>query len=221
MPTPFIRNHQFNAIRRQSELLIQALRTVADRNVLKAVRDNAAYKLDELFPELPDERRRELAALSELDTAEQFQQYLEGLEPWREAFPPMSNNQLRKLFPKTKKLNAPDMALLDFRRLTYLGWTDIAANRMYLVYPSDGRYIGIAGRFTAVNKKGYCLICNGYEEIALFTVKTRPANSPPDYYKAFGNYICLDSQACNRRIADTAALEQFIQTIREGKAADA
>ncbi|NBD23276.1 FusB/FusC family EF-G-binding protein [Paenibacillus glycinis] len=216
MHATFIGNHQFNAIKKQTDILLQALRTASDRNVLKAVRYSASLMIDELFPGLEDERKRQLSAMSEMDAAEQFQRYLDSLEPWREEFPAISNKQLQKLFPKAKKLNAPDVDAMDRRRMTYLGWTDIATGKMFLVYPVDGQLTGLEGRYTPVNKKGYCLICNGHEELALFTVKTRPANSPPDYYKAFGHYVCIDSDACNRRITDTAALEKFLHTIKRG-----
>ncbi|BBI33926.1 FusB/FusC family EF-G-binding protein [Cohnella abietis] len=214
MHTPFIENNQFNAIKNQTEILQQALRTASDRNVLKAVRYSATLKIDELFPDLEEDRKRHLVSMADMNSAEEFHNYLDSLEPWRAEFPPLTNKQFQKLFPKAKKLNAPDVETMDRRRLTYIGWTDIATNKMFLVFPRDGQFLGIEGRFTPTNKKGYCVICNSYDDLALFTVKTRPANSPPDYYKVYGHYVCLDGHACNTRITDTAALEKFIQSIK-------
>ncbi len=38
MNTPFIRNHQYNVIKKQAEFLLKTLRAVADRSVLETVR---------------------------------------------------------------------------------------------------------------------------------------------------------------------------------------
>ncbi|MNI79884.1 Fibronectin-binding protein (FBP) [compost metagenome] len=83
------------------------------------------------------------------------------------------------------------------------------------MYPLDGQIVGIEGKFTPMNKKGVCFLCNKHEELALFTAvsKSRPAHSSPDYYKAVGNYLCMDSQECNKNITDVTALERFIQDV--------
>jgi hypothetical protein len=108
------------------------------------------------------------------------------------------------------------------RSVTYLGWTDPATNLFFLVYPrtsfgggSDTRHFaGIEGRFVAVNKKGVCAFCNRTGDMALFTAVSKARLSRlPDYYKAVGRYICMDSQECNARITDVEAIERFFDAV--------
>ncbi|MCT1399439.1 FusB/FusC family EF-G-binding protein [Paenibacillus sp. p3-SID867] len=210
MSTPFIRNHQFNVIKKQSDFLLKTLRTIADRKVLETVRYRAVTSTLEAFPSLTEDQKRMLEEMSTIEKAEDFQRYLIALEPYLEPYPTITLKQIQKLFPKNKKLKVPDLQSIDFRYVTYLGWVDIATNKLYIVYPFEGRFIGIEGRITPTNKKGYCLFCNRHQELALFSVKTKPAVASPDNLSFIGQYVCLDSQACNHSLTDTGALEKFI-----------
>jgi hypothetical protein len=215
MCEPFIRNHQYNFIAKQAGNLQQALRSIADLRVLESVRTGTEAKIVELFPNASDAQRQLLEEVSALKTTEDFQRYLKGLESYLTEFPQITKNQIQKLFPKNKKLKLPDLTAIDHRFVTYLGWNDAATNKLYIVYPSNGQFIGVEGRFTPTNKKSYCFLCNRYEELALFSAvtKKRPANASPDYYKAVGNYLCLNSHDCNKNMTDTSALEKFIETV--------
>jgi len=212
---PFIRNHQYNLIRKEIGLLQRACGTVADPKVVESVRSNMQFKIAEAFPETAGAERELLDRASSLNTVPEFTQYLASLEPYRIAFEPGTEQQLKKLFPKIKKLKLPVLAAVNLREITYLGWTDIAANKLFIVYPLDGRLVGVEGRLTPTNKKSTCFVCNRHTEVALFTAitKARPANASPDYYKAIGNYMCMDSQICNSNVTDLTALEQFLQNV--------
>lgn len=210
MSTTFIRNHQFNVIKKQSEFLLKTLRTVADRRVLETVRFSSVDNIMDAFPSLTEDQKRMLGEVSTFERAEDFERYLNGLEPYLEPFPTITPKQIQKLFPKNKKLKLPDLTSVDFRYVTYLGWVDIASNRLFIVYPFEGRFIGIEGRITPTNKKGYCLFCNRHQELALFSVKTKPSGASADNLSAISHYVCLESQGCNHSITDTTALEKFI-----------
>ncbi|MEK8131858.1 FusB/FusC family EF-G-binding protein [Paenibacillus filicis] len=214
MVTPFIRNHQYNVIKKQAGLLQQACQTVSDPKVVESVRYSAQHKISEAFPEATELQKQQLDQISTLKTTEDFQQYLQALEPYLTDFGQVTGKQLNKLFPKIKKLKIPDLSEIDYRRTTYLGWVDIAVNKMFLVYPLNGQFMGIEGRFTPMNK-GVCFLCNRHEELALFTAvtKTKPANASSDYYKAIGNYVCVDSHVCNKNITDVTVLEKFIREV--------
>ncbi|HWO54550.1 elongation factor G-binding protein [Paenibacillus sp. JTLBN-2024] len=211
MSIPFIRNHQYNVIKRQTEFLLRTLRTVADRKVLETVRYRAALTITEAFPSLTEDQRRMLERISTFETAYEFQNYLTDLEAYVEPYPPITEKQIQKLFPKSKKLKVPDLQAIDFRFVTYLGWVDVATNRLFIVYPHEGKFIGIEGRITPTNKKGYCMFCNRHQELAFFTVKTKSAL--PDNYSSIGQYVCIDNHACNQSIADTGSLEKFIFSV--------
>ncbi|MFD2331883.1 FusB/FusC family EF-G-binding protein [Cohnella sp. GCM10020058] len=212
---PFIRNHQYNLIKKQVGLLQHACATVADPKIVESVRSNMQFKLAEAFPDANEAALEIVQRGSELGTAPEFQLYLASLESHRIAFEPGTEQQLKKLYPKIKKLKLPDLAALDRKAISYLGWSDIAANKLFIVYPLDGRLVGIEGRFTPTNKKGTCFVCNRQTEVGLFTAltKSRPANASPDYYKAIGNYMCADSEVCNHNITDPAPLEQFLSNV--------
>ncbi len=215
MCKPFIRNHQYNVIRKQADQLKKALNTVSDRKVLESVRDTVQSKLHEAFPEATELQIATLEKLAAIPSADEIPSCVDSLEPYRTAFGEVTEAQLKKLFPKNKKLKVPALASIDYRDVTYLGWTDIATNKLYIVYHLDGRLVGIEGRYTPTNKKGVCFLCHRHEEIALFTAiaKSKPAHASPDYYKAIGNYVCVNSEACNKNITDVTVLEKFIQAV--------
>lgn len=213
MSTPFIRNHQYNVIKKQTEFLQKTLRTVTDRSVLETVRYSAATKMAEAFPILTEDQKQMLGQVASLETDQDFQRYLGAFEAYMEPFPPITMKQIEKLFPKNKKLKVPDLASIDFRYVTYLSWADIATNKLFLVYPYEGRFLGIEGRITPTNKKGYCLFCNRHQELAFFSVKTKSANASPDNFSMYGHYVCLENQSCNHSITDTGALEKFLLSV--------
>ncbi|WP_342435587.1 FusB/FusC family EF-G-binding protein [Paenibacillus sp. FSL L8-0436] len=215
MNTPFIRNHQYNVIKKQTDFLQKTLRTVADRNVLKTVRYRAAANIIEAIPNLATDQQQMLEQITTFESAYDFQRFLSALEPYLEPFPPITLKQIQKLFPKNKKLKVPDLGSIDFRYVTYLSWVDIATNKLFIVYPFEGQFVGIEGRITPTNKKGYCLFCNRHQELAFLTVKTKPANASPDNISSIGQYVCLESDACNQSITDIGSLEKFIFSVRK------
>lgn len=219
MPQPFIRNHQHNEIKKQIGLLQNASNTVSDRKVVEALRNDTEAKLSGMFPEEGEQQKLLLESLGQLQGTSDFQHYLRSLEPYLlEEFAQVTDAQVKKLFPKNKKLKLPDLTGLEYRFSTYLGWTDIAANKLFLVYRQDGKLVGIEGKYTPTNKKGVCFVCNRHAEVALFTAVTKwkPAGASPDYYRAIGNYLCLNSEVCNLNITDVDVLEKFIHGVLVG-----
>lgn len=208
MQTPFIQNHQLNVIQKQADFLLKALRTVADRKVLETVRYTAVKNVIEVFDELDMEQKQLLEQLADCEAAHEFQDYLNQLEAYLIPFPQVSAKQIQKLFPKVKKLKVPDPERVDYPHTTYLRWTDIAANRLFIVYPYEGRFIGIEGRLTATSKKGYCMFCHRHQELGFFHVKTK--GSSPDHLSSIGQYVCLSGTACNHSITNLTMLEKFL-----------
>ncbi|RKN64448.1 FusB/FusC family EF-G-binding protein [Paenibacillus ginsengarvi] len=215
MNVPFIRNHQYNLIRKQARMLLNACNTVSDPKVVEAVRAGALSAIVEAFPQATEIQKQALECITELRNAEDYERYMFSLAPYMAEFEPVTEQQLRKLFPKTKKLKLPDLAAIDNRYVTYVGWTDIATNKLFIVYRLNGQLVGIEGRYTPLNKKGVCFLCNRHEEVAMVSAMTRkrPANASPDYYQSIGNYMCVGSETCNSNITDVASLEKFIQAV--------
>ncbi|BFH45981.1 FusB/FusC family EF-G-binding protein [Paenibacillus melissococcoides] len=215
MLKPFIRNHQYNLIKKQTDLLQHACNTVTNPKIVESVRYSALTKIAEAFPDAEEAQKQALEKISALHEKAEFQNYVESLVPYMAEFEPVTEKQMKKLFPKIKKLKVPDAAAIDFRYVTYVGWTDIATNRMFFVYHLNGQLVGIEGRYTPTSKKSVCFLCNRHQEVALFSAvtKSKPANASPDYYKAIGNYVCVNSDACNKSITDVGTLEKFIGNV--------
>jgi len=215
MNTPFIRNHQFNLINKQVRLLQNACNTVSDPKVVEAVRFSCMQKIMEAFPEATEQEKQLLEPLATLHKTEEFQHYLKSLHPYLLQFESVTDKQLKKLFPKIKKLKLPELESIDYRAITYLGWTDYATNKLFLAYYLDGQLVGVEGKYSPLAKKNTCFLCHRHAEVALFSAitKSKPAGASPDYYKSIGNYMCIDSNTCNQHLTDPAALERFIRTI--------
>ncbi|MBP1931143.1 FusB/FusC family EF-G-binding protein [Ammoniphilus resinae] len=214
MLEPFIMNHQYNMIKKQAGILQHTIKTVGDPQVVEAVRGSAESKVMEMFSDATEKQMKILERFSSLKLAEDFQQYLASLAPYLIEFPQLTEKQIRKQFSKNKKLKVPDLTTIDYHSLTYYSWLDISMNKLFIVYPYHGEIVGIEGKLTPANKKDVCCLCNGFGEVALVSAvsKARIGNSP-DYYKAVGNYMCLSSEECNKRITSVANLERFIEKI--------
>ncbi|GGO08354.1 FusB/FusC family EF-G-binding protein [Saccharibacillus kuerlensis] len=209
--TPFIHNHQLNTIKKQANFLLKTLRSVADRNVLDTVRDTAVAKAMEAFDGLTSEQKQLLEQMGRNEEAQEIQNYLDSLEPYLVPFPEVTANQAQKLFPKAKKLKLPDLERLDYAHMTYLRWIDTATNRLYIVYRHEDRWIGVEGRITSTNKKGFCMFCNRHQELGFFNVKLK--GSSPDNFSSVGQYVCMDDEACNHSMTDPSALEKFLLSV--------
>lgn len=214
MNTPFIRNHHYNLIKKQVGQLQHACNNGADPKVIEAVEFNALSNILEAFPETTKEQKQTIEQFVGMRKTEDFHQYLSSLNPYLEEFSEVSGKQITKLFPKNKKLRTPNLNTIDHRKISYLGWVDIATQKLFIVYHLNGKTVGIQGRYTPANK-GVCFLCNGIGDVALFSAitKSKPANASPDYYKAIGNYLCTDSAKCNERITNVAVLEKFLQEV--------
>ncbi|MDF9413495.1 elongation factor G-binding protein [Brevibacillus laterosporus] len=214
MVEPFIQNHQYNFIKKQIDILRNATLTVADPKVMEAVRYGAEVKVIDVFPTATDIQKQLLGRISSIK-AEDFQEHLRSLTPYLLEFPQVTEKQIRKLFPKNKKLKVPDLVTIDFLKVTYLGWINISSNKLFIVYHLKGKAVGIEGRYSLVHKKNICALCHGYTDVALFSAisKSRAAHVSSDYYKAVGQYICINSHECNSRITDVTALERFIEDV--------
>lgn len=208
MQTPFIQNHQFNYIQKQADFLLKTLRSVVDPKVLETVRYTVGTNAVSIFDELTSEQKQLLEQLSTYETTHELQTYLNGLESYLIPYPQVSAKQVQKLFPKAKKLKVPDLESIDYAHTTYLRWTDIATSRLFIVYPYEGIFLGIEGRITPTNKKGYCMFCHRHQELGFFNVKTK-AHSP-DNFSSIAQYVCMDNTACNHSITDISMLEKFL-----------
>jgi len=207
----FINNEQLNFIKNQVALINDSIRKNVAAKVLAAVIDLANSKISNLFPNASMEQQS-LLDLAKLETDKEYDQYIEYLSEYLLPFPSIQEQQVKKMFPKQKKLKLPDLTKIDTSRLTYLGWNDLRSNKKFIIYELDGSLVGIEGRFAPTNKKNLCSFCNCFGEVSYFSTVTKAKQSKnPDYFKSIGNLICTDSYECNKKITSSEYLTSFLK----------
>ncbi|MCH6267683.1 FusB/FusC family EF-G-binding protein [Neobacillus citreus] len=211
MTEKFIKNEQLNFIKKQIAVIKDSTKKNVPQNVLTAVIDLANAKISDLFPNASSEQQ-EMLDLSRLKTDKEYEQYIQHLSDYLLPFPRITEQQLKKMFPKHKKLKMPDLSIIDHNKLTYLSWNDLRSNKKFIVYELDGKLVGIECEFALTSKKNLCSFCNCFGEVAYFSTVTKAKKSNnPDYYKSIGNLICADSRECNKKITNVDYLTTFLK----------
>jgi len=209
---PFIRNDQYNFIKYQTQVLINGHASVNDTGVLNALKSLSAEKVLGLFEELSEEQRQLLLPVSDIKERDQADAFLEQIKEYVIPFASLTEQSIKKLFPKAKKLKIPALEDIDFREISYLGWDDKGTNRKYMISLMDGKLTGIYGTFKPLGKKGICAICNKFEETGMFLTETK--GTQLGTYTKKGNYICQDSQKCNENLNSLEKLHDFIGRLK-------
>ncbi|RFU69992.1 FusB/FusC family EF-G-binding protein [Bacillus sp. V59.32b] len=205
---PFIRSDQYNFIRAQTQILINGHAAANDIHVIHTLKNLAQEKVQKLFVELTDGQRQLINPILTVKDKTSAEAYLAELKAYVIPFKLITEQTLKKLFPKAKKLKLPLLEEIDLRELSYLGWNDKGSNKKFIIAPLDNRLKGLQGTFTPSNKKGICALCNGYEELGLFMSETK--GSGQDNFIKRGNYICRDSLTCNHNLTELDKLHDFI-----------
>ena len=216
MSEKFIKNEQMNFIKKQIAIIKDSANKNLPKTVLAAVIDLANAKINDLFPQASF-HQQELLDITKCKTKEDYERYVEELTPYLLPFPEMTEQQLKKLFPKQKKLKLPELTAINHDQLTYLSWNDVKSNKKFIIYQLEGKFVGMEGKMTPTSKKNICSFCNCFGEVSYFSTITKEKNPKnTDYYKAIGNLICTDSNECNKNITDTTYLQEFLE-IAEGR----
>lgn len=208
---PFIRSDQYNFIRTQIQVLVNAHSSVNDKVVLHALKSLSNEKIFHLFSDLTEEQQQLLSPISTIKDKSEAEKILAQIKPFVFPFKKISDQAIKKLFPKAKKLKTPILENLDLTEITYLGWDDIGSNKKYIVTYYNQKLIGLQGTFHPVNKKGICTFCHKLEEIGMFMTKTK--GTEQGTFTKRGNYICQDSGKCNLNLTSVNRLNDFIQLV--------
>jgi len=208
---PFIRADQYQFIKYQTQILINSHATVNDKNVLNAVKSLARDKVSNLFLNLEEQQKHILEPLVEIEDTAKAEEFLGGIKPYVIPFKNVSEQTLKKLFPKAKKLKLPSLIDVDFKELSYLGWDDKGTNRKFLIAPHQNKLVGLSGTFNPIAKKGVCVLCNRHSEVGLFMSEKK--GKIQGTFVRRGNYICQDSLKCNENLISLSKLEDFIMLL--------
>ena len=207
----FIRNDQFNFIKKQVTLIKDSYKKNSDPSVIRAVKELANARIIELFPDITGDQA-EILDLSNWKTDQEFDQYIQHLSSLLIPFPNLTDQQIKKMFPKAKKLKVPDLSQINFNQITYLSWTDISTNKKFIITELDEKLVGFECKYSILSKDNICSFCNRFGKVAFISTVTKAKKSKnPDYYKAIGNYICFDSSECNKRIINVDYLTAFFK----------
>ncbi|VDG96778.1 Fibronectin-binding protein (FBP) [Lysinibacillus sphaericus] len=211
MTERFIKNEQFNYIRKQVAFIRDSVRQHIPPGVLASVYELSNEKIINCIPDMTAEQR-DILDFSSLKTVEEYDQAIVELDSYRLPFPTITEQQLKKLFPKTKKLKLPDLSIIDLKQITYLSWNDSRSNRKYILYELDGKLVGIECSFSPNSSNNTCSICHGQGAVTFFTTITKEKKqNNPDYFRTIGNLICVDSHECNGKITDVTYLENLLR----------
>jgi len=211
MTTPFIRPYEYNFIRTQADNLSRQLAAVHDPDIREAVIYSASKKVFDLIPAMTPEQEELLMRIKTIESEEELTDYLADVAKAVHGFPVVTEAELKKMFHKNKKLKLPDLARLDAEATTFLSWNDTGSAKKFFVYPLDGKMVGVEGRYVPSTQKGICSLCNNYSDVTLVSARRKGSS---DSYKAIGNYMCIDSDECNRHMTDPSSLEHFLNRVK-------
>lgn len=211
MTEKYIKNADFNFIQKQVDLIKDSYKKNVSPDVIQAVKDLANSKIIELFQDATNEQK-EMLDLSAIKTYQEYDKYIQQLYDYLLPFPKIAETQMKKMFPKNKKLKLPDLDSMNLNQLTYLSWVDNGTNKKFIVYELDEKIVGIECKFSKLNKDNICSFCNRTGQVVFISTVTKAKKAKnPDYYKAIGNYICFDSTECNKKITNVDYLTTFLK----------
>ena len=215
---PFIKNHEFNYIKRCMKDLNNSLVLCVDKAIIQANKLYINQKILDNFSNLSKDQK---ALLDITNIKEQYQIdfYLEKLLNYVYESPNITNAQINRLFKKEKKFKLPGEDILNSKN-TYLGWIDNQIRKLFITYNLDGNLVGMACRISKPEPKSShrCVLCNhiGKENEVSF-VSPICKQSSKDAYKSIGFDICLNSKDCNERIVSTDKIEDLLKTVNNIK----
>ncbi|QRG66699.1 FusB/FusC family EF-G-binding protein [Brevibacillus choshinensis] len=210
---PFLKSYQYNYIKAQTKILLNGLSASSDASVHRARKDIAKENVAGLFPALSEEQKQLLYPIADISENADVKRYLSELAPYVIPFPAITDQTLKKLFPKAKKLKAPSVNDLNLQEHSYVSWQDDGTQKKFLIAEYQGKLVGFQGAFTPMNQKGMCAICNRFEEVGMFISEIK--SSGDGSYLKRGNYICQDSRTCNQNIISLEKLDDFVEMMRQ------
>lgn len=203
----FIYPYQFNYIRVQLRQLLQTVYFAGDYRVYAAHRLGVRDNVLSMFPQLGPSEIGLFQGMENVKGQSEIGEFMKRLEPYVIPFPVLEPDIVRKLFPKVKKLLLPDLNGVNWDKLSYFGWRDVATSTLFLVTRHNGKLIGMRNRITSLNRPGVCCVCNhSGKDVGLVTTAAKASN-----YTTVGNHMCLNTLMCNEAMTSLSGLEFFVE----------
>ncbi len=209
---PFLTVANYHLLEQQMNKIIQTLATTKDKNVILAVHGIVESEITAKLA-LPTAEAQLIEQLFNVTDRAQGEAYLERLKPYVIPFKAVTASTLKSLFKKEKKLKLPKLEEMDFQQICYLAWDDPGTHRKYVLLEQDEQLKAIKGTFSNNTIKGICALCNRHSEVGLFTTSVK--GQIVGTFTNYSNYICADSQTCNRHVADIEKTKAFFERITQ------
>jgi hypothetical protein len=194
---------QMHLIEKQAMKLLNSLSTSKDEKVLAAVRGLIETTLTEA--DVPRFIIEDVLALKDRQQLEPFFSIVkESVEP----FPEVSEQVVKRLWKKEKKLKAPKVVN---PQVTFVAWDDTSTRTRFFVYEQNGELTGVKGVLSTNQMKGVCALCRQHQNLSLFTTKEK--GNIEGTYKKYSQYICSDIDKCEQGIDSQEKLYSFMETV--------
>ncbi|MGO2890978.1 FusB/FusC family EF-G-binding protein [Enterococcus devriesei] len=203
--------YEYGYCKQQISELVAAYHSVNDKQTINTLQTLIKSKTAEIFSRDTLLETYWEQFLNTSLTRDKFEKLFDELKAFVVPMNIPTTKQIDKCFRKVKKMHYPELMMTDFTELSYLGWNDSGTNRKYLMRQIDGRFSGIYGSFSTDIQKGHCAICNQISTVSFFLATTKSAGDGT--YTKKGNYICTDSNQCNRQLTQLETFERFWETI--------
>ncbi|MBK3497365.1 FusB/FusC family EF-G-binding protein [Viridibacillus sp. YIM B01967] len=209
----FMNVEQYQFLKKQARKMINACSNTKDKHVIEAMQALVMESINTKIVGITDDKLCLLKPIVNLQTKEQLEDFFKTIKTYVTPFEIITEKNIKKLFPKDKKMNIPNLKSIDWTEISYLSWLDSGTNRKYIVFRDESGIIGFRGVFSYSNKKGFCTICNQHHQVGMF-MSSKKGKALGTYVKR-GNYICTDSTACNESLTDFTRLTDFLKVITE------
>lgn len=202
-----IQPHEYGYCKQQISELVAAYHSVNDQQTIETLQTLIKSKTADIFSRDSALEIYWEQFLHTSLTRDKFEKLFNELKAFVVPMNIPTTKQIDKCFRKVKKMQYPDLMVTVFTELSYLGWNDSGTNRKYLMRQIDGRFSGIYGSFSPEVQKGHCAICNQISTVSFFLATTKSAGDGT--YTKKGNYICTDSNQCNRQLTQLETFNRF------------
>ena len=209
---PFLTVANYHLLEQQMNKIILTLSTTKDKDVILAVHGIVESEITAKLA-LSAEETELIEQLFEVTNRAQGDEYIEQLKPYVIPFKAVTASTLKSLFKKEKKLKLPKLEEMDFQEICYLAWDDPGTHRKYVLLEQDEKLKSIKGTFSNDTVRGICAICNRHSDVGLFTTSVK--GHIVGTFTNYSNYICADSQTCNRHVTDIEKTKAFFERITQ------
>lgn len=215
-----IKRIEYNHVVKCLRDLNQAFANCVDEKVVQATQGYLQEKIynhiDDLTPE-----REELLDIMNLTNQLEIDVYLENLKPYIESLPKITNNQIKKIFKKDKKLRIPKFTEEDYKG-AYLSWVDDSTRKLYVLFYMENKYVGMACRIPNPSNRNIhvCSVCHKIGEnndVAFVSPVCKSRDQDKGAYRSIGFEMCLHGDKCNERIMHTERLEAILKKVNNIK----